>query len=211
MDRTRVYLGIWAAGLVIAAGAGGCHKVHQCPYLQGITGWNIPSPLPPEGQTYKVVGYREGIRFYVIEYNEKMYRAGDIRSAKGAEALQQLGIKTVISASPNKNQRAWAEQCGMKFVEIPFGWYDMTSEDLHKFLQVVDASPKPICVCSRSGMLRAGILLAHYRIHREGWDVEAALEEYYKLDANYGESKKLVKVLRENAPQEGNDDAQNVP
>lgn len=202
MNYARVHIGILAAGIaIVVVSMAGCHTVHQCPILQGMSGWSIPSPLPPAGDTYTVVGKREGIRFYVVQYNDKLFRAGDIRSAKGAEALQQLGIKTVITATPDDKQRAWAGQYGMKFVEIPFGWSNMTAEHLKQFLQAVDAGPAPICVCSRSGTLRAGILLAHYRIHREGWDVDKAIKEYYRLDANYWDSKHLVKILKENASQ----------
>jgi len=35
--------------------------------------------------------------------------------------------------------------------------------------------------------------------YREGWTVEKALDEYYRLDANYWDSLDLVKVLKENA------------
>jgi protein tyrosine phosphatase (PTP) superfamily phosphohydrolase (DUF442 family) len=200
MNPKGLYSWILAAALAIAATSlAGCHTPHQCPILQGMSGWNIPSPLPPSGDTYKVIGYRDGIRFYVVQYNDKLYRAGDIRSAKGAEALKQLGIKTVITATPDDLQRSLAKQYDLKFVEIPFGWSDMTAGHLQQFLQAVDAGPSPICVCSRTGTLRAGILLAHYRVHREGWTVDKAIKEYYRLDANYWDSKHMVKVLKENA------------
>jgi hypothetical protein len=55
------------------------------------------------------------------------------------------------------------------------------------------------CTLDEGGDLRAAILVAHYRVHREGWTVEKALDEYYRLDANYWDSLDLVKVLKENA------------
>jgi len=55
--------------------------------------WTIPPPLPPESDSYDVVGYRDGIRFYVVMYNANLYRSGDIRSARGADALKELGVK----------------------------------------------------------------------------------------------------------------------
>jgi len=185
---------------VVLVSAGGCHDVHQCPILQGITGWRIPAPLPPEGRTYTVVGKREGIRFFIIKYTNNLYRAGDIRSAKGAEALKQLGIKTIIATTTSNKQRTMAKDYGLKLVEIPFGWSDMSGGDLREFLRAVDAGPEPVCVISRTGTLRAGILLAHYRVHRQGWTVDEALNEYYRLEANYFDAVTLVKVLKENAP-----------
>ena len=185
---------------ILLASVAGCHKPHQCPILQGISGWSIPAPLPPKGGTYTIVGKREGIRFYIVKYTDQLYRAGDIRSAKGAEALKQLGIKTIISTTTSETQRSLAKKYGMKLVEIPFGWSNMNAGHLRQFLQAVAASPKPICVISRTGTLRAGIMLAHYRVHRQGWSVDEALNEYYRLDANYWDAVDLVKVLKENAP-----------
>ena len=73
----------------------------------------------------------------------------------------------------------------------------MCSSDL--FLAAVDAGPTPVYVHCMGGDLRAGILAAHYRIHREGWTFDRAIEEYRRLDANYWDSLDLVKVLKENA------------
>ena len=188
-----------AAMVSLAATTVACHTPSQCPILQGLTGGNIPAPLPPPGDAYKVTGYRPGIRFYIIQYNDKLYRGGDILSREGAESLKALGIKTIIAVTPNDQGRALAKEFGFKLVEIPFGWYDLKKEHLDKFLAAVESSPAPIYVHCFGGDLRAAILIAHYRIHREGWPFEKALDEYRRLDANYWDSLDLVKVLKENA------------
>ena len=185
------------AGLAMTAA--GCHTPSQCPILQGLTGGRIPAPLPKEGDSYKVIGYRDGIRFYVIQYNDRLYRGGDILSRAGMDAVKALGIKTIISVTPTDEERAWAKECGLKYVEIPFGWYDMTREHLDKFLAAADAGPAPILVKCFGGDLRAGILAAHWRIHREGWTAQRALDEYFRLDANTWDSVNLVEVLKANA------------
>jgi protein tyrosine phosphatase (PTP) superfamily phosphohydrolase (DUF442 family) len=191
---------VLAAAVAAATMAGGCHTPHQCPWLQGATGGNIPSPLPPEGASYDVVGYRDGIRFYVVRYNDKLYRGGDIRSAEGARALEDLGIQTVVSITPNDKERRLAEEHGFQLVEIPFGWYSMNASHLDRFLEAMDAAEGPVYVHSKFGINRAGILAAHYRAHREGWSVEKALDEYWRLDANRFDTVHLVKVLKANAP-----------
>jgi len=188
-----------AAMIALAMTAAGCHTPSQCPYLQTLTGGNIPAPLPQPGDTYKVVGYRDGIRFYVVQYNDRLYRGGDIRSQAGMEALKALGIKTIISVTPTDQERAWAKDYGMKYVEIPFGWFDMKKEHLDKFLAAADAGPAPIFVKCFGGDLRAGILAAHWRIHRENWPVQKALDEYFRLDANTWDAMILVDVLKANA------------
>ena len=180
--------------------ATGCHTPHQCPILQGLTGGRIPAPLPPPGDSYTVVGYREGLRFYIIQYNQTLYRGGDVLSREGADALKALGIKTIIAVTPSDQERALAKEYGFALVEIPFGLNDLKKGHLDRFLAAVEKNPGPFYVHCFGGDLRAGILLAHYRIHREGWTFDRALDEYRRLDANYWDSLGLVQVLKDNAP-----------
>jgi protein tyrosine phosphatase (PTP) superfamily phosphohydrolase (DUF442 family) len=202
MAHVRVPLGVvLSMGLVAAsATSAGCHRPHECPILQALAGGSIPAPLPPEGDTYEVIGYRDGIRFFVVKYNDKLYRGGDVLSAKGAEALKLLGIKTIVAVSANDRERALAKEHGFNLVEIRFGLNDLTKDHLDRFLRTVDESPGPFYVHCVGGTVRGGILLAHYRIHREGWTSEKALTEYRRLGANYWDSLTLVKVLKKNAP-----------
>jgi protein tyrosine phosphatase (PTP) superfamily phosphohydrolase (DUF442 family) len=158
-----------------------------------------PAYPAPEGDAYKVVGYMPGLRFYVVQYNASLYRGGDVLSAEGAQSLRSLGIKTIIAVTPNDRERALAKEYGFKLVEIPFGLGNLTKADLDRFLSAVESNPAPIYVHSFGGNLQAGILLAHYRIHKEGWSFQRALNEYRRLDANYWDSIAMVKVLQDNA------------
>jgi len=192
------------AGLVFAAGnLGGCHTVSQCPILQGMAGWSLPSPLPAESENYDVIGYREGIRFYVMKYDDTLYRSGDMLTEAGADALGQLGIKTIITTSQDIQQHQWATDRKMEYVEIPFGWNDMTETDLHRFLRTYESSPKPVCVISRTGAIRAGIWGAWCRVRKQGWSVGKAMNEYYKLQANIFDSMPIVATFRSAAAKAG--------
>jgi protein tyrosine phosphatase (PTP) superfamily phosphohydrolase (DUF442 family) len=188
-----------AALMAVSAAAIGCHALHQCPILQPMFGGRIPAPLPPAGDTYKVVGYRPGIRFYVIQYNDKIYRGGDILSREGADSLKALGIKTIVAVTPTAEERALAKEYGFTLVEIPFGQDDMTAAHLDRFIDAVEKCPAPVYVHCFGGDLRAAILVANYRIHKEGWSFDKALDEYRRLDANYWDSLHMVQVLKDNA------------
>lgn len=192
---TRLVL---AAGLIITAvSINGCHTVSQCPILQGMANWTIPSPLPMTDTNYEVVGYQEGIRFYVMKYDDTLYRCGDIMSPQGADTLARMGVKTIITTSQDAQQRQWAAERQMKYVEIPFGWNDMREEDLHTFLSTYESSPKPVCIISRTGTIRAGIWGAWYRVRKQGWTVEAALNEYHwKLQANVFDAMPIVMTFK---------------
>ena len=196
--RARTLLAVALAGA--AAAALGCHTPHQCPILQGMAGGTIPSPLPRAGDSYTVVGKRDGIRFYIVRYTDSLYRGGDVLNQRGAEALKQLGIRTIISADPTDKQRAVAKENGFALVEVPFGLNDLEKAHLDRFLSAVDAGQGPFYVHDRFGPLKAGALLASWRMHRQNWSADEAIKEYYRLDANYWDSLHIVKVLKESAP-----------
>jgi protein tyrosine phosphatase (PTP) superfamily phosphohydrolase (DUF442 family) len=218
---------LFAAMMLLFTATTGCHTAYQCPILQPMSGGTIPAPLPPapndpndkgsgesqrfyvggivthpapEGDAYKVVGYREGIRFYIVQYNEKLYRGGDILNRNGAKALKGLGIKTIISVTPDNKERALAKEFGFKLVEIPFGLNDLNKKHLDRFLEAAEKSPGPIYVHCFSGDLRAAALLAHWRMHKEGWSYQRAEHEYLRLDANIFDSGMLLNALKTNAP-----------
>lgn len=202
MSGTGRLSGWLLAAVLVGASAAGvaCHTPHQCPILQGMTGGRIPSPLPPEGDTYQIVGKRDGIRFYIAKYTDSLYRGGDILNRSGADALKQLGIKTIVSVDPSDDERAIAKEYGFALIEIPFGWYDLKKADLDRFLATVDQGQGPYYVHDMYGPIQAGALLAYYRMHRQQWSVDDAIKEYYRLDANYWDSLDIVKVLKASAP-----------
>ena len=220
--RTIVFRLCLALLLLTAAFAAGCHTPYQCVFVQGAALGTIQPPLPPEpgstdvdpgrqyvggtypppppeGDAYKIIGYRPGIRYYVVQYTPKLYRGGDILSPEGAQSLRDLGIKTIVCIDPSDQERALARAYGFWLAELPFGTVDLTRAHLDQFLTVLRTCPGPVYVHCFGGDLRAGILLAHYRIHKQGWSYERALTEYQRLDANVYDSAVLVGILKENA------------
>jgi hypothetical protein len=195
--RPLLLLPVALAGLALLSA--GCHPPHQCSVMQRLGGGKVTAPLPPAGDSYKVIGYRKGIRFYVVQYNDRLYRGGDLLSREGFQSLRELGILTIVAVTPSDEERKLAGEFRMKYVEIPFGAVALTGVELERFLAAADAGPAPLYVHCFGGDLRAGILLAHYRIHREGWTYKRAIDEYYRLDAKRWDADILDKVLQENA------------
>lgn len=216
---------LWRFGpplVLLAAIGAGCHTPSQCVFVQTAARGAVQPPLPPEpgstgvaqgqlylggtfpppppeGDAYTVTGYRPGLRFYVIQYTPNLYRGGDILSREGAQSLRDLGIKTVISVDPSDKERDLAREFGFRLVEIPFTPVTLTRARLDEFLAAIEANPGPIYVHCFGGDLRAGILLAHYRIHKQGWSFRRAYTEYRRLDANLWDSAVMVALLKANA------------
>ncbi|MCY2928506.1 MAG: hypothetical protein NTV86_03255 [Planctomycetota bacterium] len=220
--KTAVFHSFLALVLSAAALVGGCHTPYQCVFIQGAALGTVQPPLPPEpgstevdparqyvggtypppppeGDAYKVTGYRPGIRFYVVQYTPNLYRGGDILSREGAQSLKALGVKTIISVDPSDEERALAKEYHFWLAELPFGSMELSRAHLEQFMTCVRTCPGPIYVHCFGGDLRAGILLAYYRMHKQGWSFDRAYTEYQRLDANNWDAAPFVQVLKDNA------------
>lgn len=120
-------------------------------------------------------------RFAQLDHN--LYR-GAQPDADGFKFLRDLGIRTVVSFRNDTSERELVEGLGMRFVSIPvsfraFGWGDdFDIADVEKFLAVVDdPAAGPVFFHCKRGADRTGSFAAIYRIARQGWDAERALDE----------------------------------
>lgn len=120
-------------------------------------------------------------RFLQLDHN--LYR-GAQPDADGFRYLRDLGIRTVLSFRNDASERAAVEALGMRFVSIPvtfraFGWGDdFDATDVQKFLAAIDdPEAGPTFFHCKRGADRTGSFAAIYRIARQGWAVEKALDE----------------------------------
>lgn len=114
--------------------------------------------------------------------NDWLYRGGQPTKQQFYE-LARMGIKTVICLRwGNKMIHAEQElvrQTGMEFISIPmFYWQLASKQGIHDFLALLDdANKRPIFVHCFHGADRTGLLIAMYRMSRDGWGVTQAYAE----------------------------------
>ncbi|GMU32651.1 MAG: tyrosine-protein phosphatase [Planctomycetia bacterium] len=122
-------------------------------------------------------------RLAVVE-PKVLYRSGQPDTDQ-LEALQdELGIKTVLIVRKGDSRRVpeeveYAESLGMKVVRIPIDSRVPISDDqVRAFFECVDEpANQPVLVHCSAGRHRTGYLCALYRIERQGWSVDRAMEE----------------------------------
>ena len=119
------------------------------------------------------------------QVNEWFYRGGQ-PDLHGFEMLQEMGIKTIISlrwvSEIRSKERILAEQLGFNYFAIPLGYCVYPSKtQTEKFFSIVDnPSMRPTFVHCRYGSDRTGLMVAYYRMAREGWTADRAYEEMKK-------------------------------
>jgi tyrosine-protein phosphatase SIW14 len=114
--------------------------------------------------------------------NEKLYRGG--QPSKGAmKELAALGIKTVVNLrgedEETRAEALEARAAGLRYHSEPLPVYRRPNKrQVERVLSLIkDPQNWPVFVHCRHGEDRTGVIIAAYRISREGWSSEAARKE----------------------------------
>jgi tyrosine-protein phosphatase SIW14 len=126
----------------------------------------------------------------VGKINDSLFR-GAQPGSEGMKELKTLGITTIVDLrGENPDKISWerqqAESLGMRFVSIPIsGWAPPSNDQIAQFLALFrDHSKEKVFVHCRFGDDRTGVFVATYRMAREGWPAQQAMNEMYFFGFN---------------------------
>lgn len=111
-----------------------------------------------------------------------LYRGGQ-PDADQIPQLKEMGFKTMVclrwTTAAIVETRLAARRNELNFVCLPLTyWAFPTRKEIDKFFSVVDdENMRPIFVHCFHGSDRTGLLMAFYRMAREGWTADRAYEE----------------------------------
>ena len=120
------------------------------------------------------------------QMDERFYRGAEPKSLEDIEALKELGINTVIDlqAKPEREERAWVESLGMRYVNIPMVERQYPRPEwVAAFMKTVDdpATGKFFVHCA-GGRHRTGSMGAVYRFEKYGWNFDQVYSEMKQFD-----------------------------
>ena len=185
--------------LALSATLSSC--THRTAPVDVVSGATIPHDqiiLPPTNSHYRVLGHLGGLNNHVVKYDGNFYRGGEIYIEDLAlEALQEHGIKTIVSIAPSERERTLCASNGIALVEIPFEKETGPSAaDYEKYFQTLETGEGPFYVHCKGGSHRAGILSAAYRIQFQGWSFDRALIEYGRLGGDLKADHTMLETLQ---------------
>lgn len=106
-----------------------------------------------------------------------LYRSAQPDATSG-EALQKLGIKTVLSFRKRDKDAPLHKTAGIVFKRYPLYTWDIEEKDIIAVLRIIDdPANQPILVHCTHGADRTGLMMASYRMIVQGWSKEAAIAE----------------------------------
>lgn len=114
--------------------------------------------------------------------NNWLYRGGQPEIDQLSE-LKNLGVKTILclrwNSSAIEDERKKAEELSFNFVYLPLTYWILPKPDeIRKFFCLLDdQTMHPIFVHCKHGSDRTGMLIAFYRMARDGWSPDEAYKE----------------------------------
>ena len=114
--------------------------------------------------------------------NEALFRGGQPK-AGGYEMLSQMGIKTVVNLrdddSRAKEEEFEVKQAGLKYFNVPLRRLGPPKDEKIEALLSIITNPanQPVFVHCAHGADRTGVVIAAYRISRDGWTFDQAKAE----------------------------------
>lgn len=115
--------------------------------------------------------------------SDQLYRGAQPTGTDYAD-LAALGVKTVIDlrADADSREPGLVKKAGMQLVRIPMSGYERPSDaTVAQFLKVINESASvPAFVHCKVGKHRTGVMVAVYRMNRDGWTAAQAYTEMQK-------------------------------
>jgi protein tyrosine/serine phosphatase len=113
--------------------------------------------------------------------NDSLYR-GAQPDALGIRNLKKLGVRTILNLRMTNDvweaEAAEASANGLIYTNVPMkGFGRPTPEQVAKALAIIETLPSPVFVHCQHGCDRTGTIIACYRIRRDQWSSELALQE----------------------------------
>ncbi|HKA07373.1 MAG TPA: tyrosine-protein phosphatase, partial [Gemmataceae bacterium] len=158
------------------------------PLLAFLVAAAIPG-IPTAYACHRLTTWRH---FHVVE-DRRLYRSGQLTPTALDQVIRDHGIKTVIclrnlaregDTELKDAEERWCAERGINYVRLtPAAWDSPAGrQNLDRFLHIIDDRARgPVLIHCFAGLHRTGVYCAVYRMERQGWTNDEAIEEMFEI------------------------------
>ena len=121
-----------------------------------------------------------------LALSESLFTGGMPTAEQLSDAAQH-GVDVVINLAPHEvpnalpNEAALAASLGMQYINIPVNWSTPTKDGLDRFIDAMDKNKDRKILVHCQANFRATAFVSMYRILRQGWKPDEAMEVMHKI------------------------------
>ena len=121
-----------------------------------------------------------------LALSESLFTGGMPTAEQLSDAAQH-GVDVVINLAPHEvpnalpNEAALAASLGMQYINIPVNWSTPTKDGLDRFIDAMDKNKDRKILVHCQANFRATAFVSMYRILRQGWKTDEAMEVMHKI------------------------------
>lgn len=121
-----------------------------------------------------------------LPLSENLFTAGMPNAEQMADAAHK-GIEVVINLAPHdvpdalRDEAELVKSLGMEYINIPVNWNTPTKDGLNRFMDAMHENNDKKVLVHCQANFRATAFVSMYRILRQGWKADDALEVMHKI------------------------------
>jgi protein tyrosine phosphatase (PTP) superfamily phosphohydrolase (DUF442 family) len=121
-----------------------------------------------------------------LALSENVFTGGMPNEEQLANAAQR-GVELVINLAPHEvsnalpNETELVTSLGMQYINIPVIWNTPTKDGLDRFMDVMEENKDKRILIHCQANFRATAFVALYRILRQGWNTDDAMEGMHQI------------------------------
>jgi protein tyrosine phosphatase (PTP) superfamily phosphohydrolase (DUF442 family) len=121
-----------------------------------------------------------------LALSETLFTGGMPTADQLTDAAQR-GVKLVINLAPHEapnalpNEANLVPSLGMEYINIPVNWSTPTKDGLDRFIDALENNKEKKILVHCQANFRATAFVSLYRILRQGWDPDEAMEVMHKV------------------------------
>lgn len=147
-----------------------------------------------------------------------LYRSAQPTTRQIDNVIAKYGLKTILIVRSGKSERVpdeveFARSRGVNIVQISIdSRKPITDEQVEAFFQCVDQpANRPALIHCSAGRHRTGYLCSLYRIERQGWTKQKAIDEMMSFGFNAEEQTVVLKQIKDYTPRKERVQPQTMP